>query len=410
VAPVAQAPSVWDEEEHVKRLLEMPALDRPRLTTSAGRGPSRQMPQRQRQQLLREHVVSFKDWTEDLGLSRAQAAALLNLSPRTLRQWEYQRRQAHRFVAPLGRPAHCSTVEQRNQVIAVLDELGPAVGVALLRQAFPSMARAELEDILHRYRCLWRRRHYQPLRILHWHIPGAVWAADFTGPLPPIDGHYPYLLAVRDLASGQQLLWLPVRHPESEEVVQALASLFVSFGAPLVLKTDNGCPFSAASTRALLSQFMTLLLFSPPYWPRYNGAIEAGIGSLKTRTEAHASRHGHPGFWTGDDVAHARAEANASARPQGPNGPTPDQAWQARPALGAQERDRFHAAVDRCRADFRTRPDRHDWPQVGPLSDYQARALDRQAIRRALEVHGILSYTRRRIPLPIKKRKVTYIT
>ncbi|HEV3078242.1 MAG TPA: DDE-type integrase/transposase/recombinase [Gemmataceae bacterium] len=394
----------------MKRLLEMPALDRSRLTTSAGRGPGRQMPQRQREQILREHVVSFKDWMENLGLSRAQAAALLNLSPRTLRHWEYQRRQAHRFVHPLGRPAQCSTPEQRNQVIAVLDELGPAVGVPLLRQAFPGMVRAELEDILLRYRRIWRLRHYQPLRILHWHVPGAVWAADFTGPLPLIDGKYPYLLAVRDLASAQQLLWLPVRHPDSQEVVQALASLFASFGAPLVLKTDNGSPFSADATRALLHQFMTLLLFSPPYWPRYNGAIEAGIGSLKTRTEVHACRQGHPGYWTGDDVAAARAEANASARPHGPNGPTPDEAWHAQRPITAEQRMLFHAAVDRCRCDFRTQPDYHDWPDVGPLTDYQARALDRQAIRRALEVHGILSYTRRRIPLPINKQKVTCIT
>jgi hypothetical protein len=42
--------------------------------------------------------------------------------------------------------------------------------------------------------------------------PGRVWAADFTEPswygtaqsLPPIAGLYPYVLAVRDLASGCQ--------------------------------------------------------------------------------------------------------------------------------------------------------------------------------------------------------------
>ena len=43
-------------------------------------------------------------------------------------------------------------------------------------------------------------------------------------------------------------------------------------------------------------------LFSPPGVPRYNGAIEAGIGSLKARAEQHATRHGHRGAWTWDDV------------------------------------------------------------------------------------------------------------
>jgi hypothetical protein len=76
---------------------------------------------------------------------------------------------------------------------------------------FPALARAALADILGRYRRVWRRRHRQPMRVLHWSQPGRVWAIDFHGPRPPIDGLYPHLLAVRDLASGQQLAWLPVR-------------------------------------------------------------------------------------------------------------------------------------------------------------------------------------------------------
>src|SRR5437868_1132119 len=63
-------------------------------------------------------------------------------------------------------------------------------------------------------------------------------------------------------------------------------------------------------------------LISPPYYPRYNGAIEAGIGSLKTRTQAHASCHGHPAYRTCDDVAAAQDDANHNARPRGPSGPS----------------------------------------------------------------------------------------
>ena len=55
-------------------------------------------------------------------------------------------------------------------------------------------------------------------------------------------------------------------------------------------------------------------------------AIEAGIGSLKTRTEEHATWQGHAAEWTCDDVEAARAEANATARPRGPSKPTPDEA------------------------------------------------------------------------------------
>src|SRR5581483_8822513 len=98
-------------------------------------------------------------------------------------------------------------------------------------------------------------------------------------------------------------------------------------------------------TQAFLHQAGVLALYSPPRTPRYNGAIEAGIGSLKTRTETHASRHGRPGQWTSDDVAAAQEEANATARPQGPTGPTPEESWQGRRRLTSTERACLQEAV-----------------------------------------------------------------
>jgi hypothetical protein len=134
-------------------------------------------------------------------------------------------------------------------------------------------------------------------------------------------------LIVRRLASGQQLLWLPVREATAQTAVDALALLFALHGAPLVLKSDNGPAFCAEATGRLLGQFSVMALFSPAYWPRYNGAIEAGIGSLKNRTAYQAARHGHA-LWTCDDVAAAHEEANATSRPQGGAGASAAQLWQ----------------------------------------------------------------------------------
>ena len=210
-----------------------------------------------------------------------------------------------------------------------------------------------------------------------------------------------------DQASGRQLLWLPVEDPVAGEVVGALASLFAVHGAPLVLKSDNGSPFNAGSTRALLTAFGVIPLFSPPRTPRYNGAIEAGIGSLKTRTETHAVRHGRPGWWTWDDVAAAQAEANATARPRGPSGPTPDASWHARRVVTPEERRRFQATVERLR--IQERGD-NLLTTAGPLSPTQEAIVERRAVRRALEEHGYLLYSRRRFPLPIRRRKAAGIT
>ena len=333
-------------------------------------------------------------------------ADLLHLAPRTLRHWQQQARTDALRVQALGRPVLRAPVADRQEVLELLQDLGLGVGLPTLRDSFPDICRAELEDLLRRYRRLCRQRYYQTLQVLHWTQPSSVWAIDYTEAPQPIDGLERYLLAVRDLASGQQLLWLPVARPTAQETVLALSGLFVMHGAPLVLKSDNGPAFIAEATQALLASAGVIPLLSPPYMPRYNGAIEAGIGSLKTRTERHAARAGHPGDWSSDDVAAAQAEANALSRPHGADQPAPEQIWQARRRLSAVERVLFQETVARLRDEESAR--------VGLATDgspdtRKARRVERVAIRRALGEHGLLLFSRRRIPLPIRKRKTASI-
>jgi transposase InsO family protein len=153
--------------------------------------------------------------------------------------------------------------------------------VPALRACFPALGRAELADLLRRYRRVWRARHRVPLRVLRWSAPVRVWAVDFTGPLPGVEGGRRYVLAVRDLASGRQLLWRPAEAATGDVARGALAGEQARHGAPLVLKSDNGPPFTAAAVREELAGHGVVGLYSPPHWPRYNGAIEAGIGSLR---------------------------------------------------------------------------------------------------------------------------------
>ena len=372
----------------------------------ARRGWARQRDARQHEQAVRRHVVEVSCRIEAQGWTQDKAANFLQLSPRTLRQWQHDLVVQKRPLVALGRPLLRSALAQRNEVIRLIDELGPAIGLPTLRQCFPAMTRAELEELLVRYRRVWRKRNQQALCVLHWTRPGAVWAIDFAESPAVIDGRYSHLLAVRDLASGQQLLWLPVEAATSACAAAALAPLFAIWGAPLVLKSDNGSAFGAQSMATLLAQFGVVGLFSPPGMPSYNGAVEAGIGSLKSRTEAHASRHGRLAYWTWDDTEAARLEANATARPHGPSGPTPDEAWAVRRRLSAADRTLFQATVARLQPEARRE---HDQPDAGCLDVMTQRAVDRMAIRRALEEHGYLLYWRRRIPLPIRKKQTAII-
>jgi hypothetical protein len=367
-------------------------------------GLSRQ-PQRQLEGDVRASVVSVAAHIARQGYTLSQAADFLHLCPRTLRHWQADCRHQLPHAHLLGRPLTRATVADRNLVIDLLDELGPATGVPTLQTCFPSLARAELTDILKRYRRVWHKLNRELIHRLRWSSPGRVWAIDFSQAPSAIDGRFPYLLAVRDLASGQQLLWQPALTLTAGVAQDALAALFDWHGAPLVLKMDNGSAFLAEALQNLLRPEVTPL-FSPPYYPRYNGAIEAGIGSLKTRTQAHASCQGHPAYWTCDDTAAAQDDANHNARPRGPNGPSPNDLWRQRSLIPNHERQRFHTTLQRRRLEARLQ---HPNPLPQRPTTQELRSLERQAIGRALVELGYLLFSRRRIPLVFSKQQLARI-
>jgi transposase InsO family protein len=308
---------------------------------------------------------------------------------------------------PLGRPTARSPVAIRNQVLDFLRAEGPTTSVATLWDVFPDLTRAELANLLGRYRRVLRQRYRDMLHVLHWQVPGSVWAMDFAEAPAAIEGVYPYLFAVRDLASGRQLLWQPVAAMTAEVAQLALSSLFAEHGRPLVLKSDNGSAFIAETIKSFLERAGVFCLFSPPGLPSYNGSCEAGIGSLKTRTEGQAARHGRPCQWTWDDVAFARLQANASARPHGLTGPSPDDLWAARRDLGQADRLAFAATVARRRAEA-CQARNVEWTAL--VEHAERSEVDREALRRALVEHGYLLFSRRRIPAQIGMRKVAKVS
>jgi len=130
---------------------------------------------------------------------------------------------------------------------------GPSVGLPSLQAIFSTMPRSELKDILRRFRRVWQYQNQRLVHRLRWHHPGTVWAMDHVQSDQPIDGLYPYVLSVRDLASHYQLAWQPVPDCGAETTIAVLASLFLDHGPHLVLKSDNGSGFIAEDTGDLLT-------------------------------------------------------------------------------------------------------------------------------------------------------------
>jgi transposase InsO family protein len=257
------------------------------------------------------------------------------------------------------------------------------------------MRRADLSDLVRRYRRLQRRKRERLQSQLDWRRPGTVWAADFKERREPIEGRYGWILSIKDLASRYQLAWQPVAEATAEVVQATYARLFQEHGPPLVLKSDNGSQFKADETKQLLAAHRVVGLFSPRRHPQYNGGVERANGQLSGYQESLAEFHGRPRAPTCDDAQGARALANELARPSGWRGPTAAALWSQRTLLDGAQRASFLASVEQGRARVRAQWDLA--PEI-VLTHEQASAVDRRAVRDALMTHDLLRIRPRRRP------------
>jgi transposase InsO family protein len=341
------------------------------------------------------------------GHRRRVIAAWLGASVRTLAEWDRRFAEDRLAAEPRGRPLAPVPPDDSSALAALLDFLGPVATLPVLWRSFPELARAEVEERLRAYRHDVLLKNGVEILALRWTWAGAVWAMDFAEPPAPVDAAFPYILSVRDLGSGKALLWLPVREKSAAAVRDALRALFVELGAPLVLKHDNDGAFCAGGVPELLAAHGVVDLRSPCYYPEYNGACEAGIGTLKTYAHHEAARHDRPGEWACDDVEAARLRANELSRPRGHAGPTPDELWRDRRPVYDNERETFRELLDaqRVRHIEQARADR-----AGELTDGDQARVERQGIAAALVACGILVVRRRRISPPFKSRFWARIT
>ena len=266
----------------------------------------------------------------------------------------------------------------------------------MLHDHFPHLARRDLACLMH---CARREAHDIAAggfyRAVSWFGAGRCWALDHTEPPTPIAGRYRFVLTVRDLASGCTLAAVAVESPDARSTIDVLTALIARHGAPLVLKADNGSAFTAADTRAFLRRSRIHLLLSPAYTPRYNGACEAGNGTIKHLAHQIASSHDRAAAWSLDDLEAARLLANRRITDRG-HDRTPEQRFDDRTPIAVAERDRFAAAHGAAR---RRRLAQLAVESGTPHRSIAADALERQAIADALSDTGVITIRSRRVRL-----------
>ena len=303
-----------------------------------------QRPRREAEASARREAVKIARWASSKGDKLVAVAKAIGVSPRTLRHWRSEWMRDRLAPRMRGRRAEKLDYKTRTGILEVLKLMGPRVGMPTLQPIFPDVSRSALKNMLHRFRDVRIRIEGRKSWSLEWTRPGAVWAMDHKDRRTvPIDGRYPFALANRDLGSNEQIDWMPVDSKDAATTDLMLEARYREHGAPLVQKADNG--FAAESTRKLLERWGVLLLLSPPQFPRYNGSIEAGIGSMIARTDHHAARCDRPGEWSCDDLEAARLEANETGRPWGSRGGTPDEAWEDRKRVTDEERRALKESV-----------------------------------------------------------------
>lgn len=118
---------------------------------------------------------------------------------------------------------------------------------------------------------------------LSWKGAMSCWAMDDTHIYTDQNGVKQWIHNIKDLTSQYILPPVTGAQMTGEQVAENLRKLFKRFGAPLVLKRDNGPNLCNAAVNNVLDEFGVIPLTSPAYYSRYNGSIEQANGRLKER-------------------------------------------------------------------------------------------------------------------------------
>lgn len=387
------------DELHRERMRNLRAfLARPRRR----RTDDHQIQKRTFERALRMRILALVRWGKQRGVELSKIASLLCVKSNTLSNWRRRFEDPTDRLRPhlIGRKLQSSDLEARKDICAVFQMLGPGVSLRLLRDWFPEVPRAQLEQMQLRYRNIYKKKGWLMLHRLRWTMAGSVWAMDFFEPDKPLDHVYPYVLYIRDLASGYILQTVPCTEQCADFVVKVLAGLFNKYAPPLILKCDNGSAFISKDVQKLAEANQVCILHSPPRTPSYNGACEAGIGATEHRALCHALRNDRGLDLSVEDLWVAREQANVESRLRTHAGPSPRAEWQQRPFRSTTPRDRFMKQVDAF--EQQQRQERGILPDMEPSRTQQA-MIRRIAIAKAAVAFDLLQIRKQRIPLPIKR-------
>ena len=221
---------------------------------------------------------------QECGLPTRPFSAALGLDPARLGRWRARVRAGHWPIGQ-GGPQKSEPLPMAELVAAITGlEHGArrTHGTGALHGRFQAaISRRELAEIVaeerraanQRQRWRWQRVSWLHVNVA-WSIEGVEWPADHRGDRL-------WLHPVQELCSRFRFPPLVRCGEDGEAIARHLEALFKAHGAPLFLKRDNGSALNSAAVNAVLAAYAVLPLNSPVHYPRYNGAVENGIGEAR---------------------------------------------------------------------------------------------------------------------------------
>jgi len=207
----------------------------------------------------------------------------LQLSLASFKRWRYRIRGSMVLIHPPG-PKKVEPFDPSllDRAIQLLDHgVKRSQGTTALYHCYRcSVSRRELGWMVERVRHDLETGLRRQLQRIDWLTPGVVWAMDHTEYDLGVIGKI-YLHNMQDLGSRYKFLPMAGGYPVGEEIAGYLSEKFDRYGAPLVLKRDNGGNLNHGVVNDVLSEFFVLPLNSPDYYAPYNGAIEESQREIK---------------------------------------------------------------------------------------------------------------------------------
>ena len=273
----------------------------------------------------------------------------------------------------------------------------------LYRQYQDQISRRELQMLTKTVRRNLAHQHQAELRHITWRVPGLVWSLD-DAELARFAHRRLYLHQVQDLASRYKFTPWVGKQVLGETVAVHLEQLFLQYGAPLVLKRDNGSNLNQQAVDAVLARYLVMPLNSPPHYPPYNGGMECAVRELKTPLRKKILAHGP----IPDSQVQVWAEVLAH-----------DLNHRSRICLDGHIACRvFHDAKPALQAyTLRKRREIFDWingltealiPISAVHTQRQVEAARRRAVETWLQRNGVITVTQNKKVLPIFPEKTAH--